>query len=85
MLTNSALETVMIVVAETAPNVALITAVPAIFAVARPALSILATSTLALAHVACCDRSWLLPSEKIPVAVKANVRPLATVGASGVI
>src|SRR5438270_107549 len=76
--------TVSTVLPTTLPTVAEIVEVPALTAVARPALLIVATAAFEDAQVTPEERSWVDPSEFVPVAVNCCVDPVASVGAAGV-
>ncbi len=69
MDTRVAEVTVRIVFPETLPNAAATVVEPAETDIASPALSIVATPIFDELHVTCVVRSWLLLSEKIPVAI----------------
>ncbi len=80
--------TVRVVLPEIVPNIALIVVVPATMEVARP-LEPAVSLMLALAvskelHVTDAVRSFLVPSEYIPVALNCWVVPIAMDGLVGV-
>jgi hypothetical protein len=76
--------TVRVVLPERVPEVAVMIVVPAARAVARPLLSTAATYGLSELHVTCAVISWVVPSEKVPVAVNCWVAPLSMPGSAGV-
>jgi hypothetical protein len=59
--------------------------VPAVRAVARPLLLTVAAVVLDEVQVTCEAISWVVPSEKVPVAVNCRVVPRGTLGLAGVI
>ena len=61
--------------AETSPEVALMVVVPGVRAVASPFLSTVATAVLDELQVTEMVTSWVVPSEKNPVAVSCWVPP----------
>ncbi len=61
--------TARVVLAETVPKVVVMVAVPSVRAVAKPLLPIVATNGLDDPQVTCEVRSWVVSSEKVPVAV----------------
>ena len=67
--------TVRVVFTEIVPEVAVMVAVPAVRAVARPLLLIPATVVLDELQVTCVVISRVVPSEKVPVAVNCWVVP----------
>ena len=71
--TSVAGSTVSVVDPETAPSVALTLVDPGATAVARPAVSIVATEVSTTAHVTCEVMSCELPSLHVPVAVSCAV------------
>jgi hypothetical protein len=77
--------TVRVVLAETAPEVAVMVAVPGAMAVARPLLLTVAANGLDELQVTCVVISWVVPSEKVAVAVNCWVVPPGTLGLAGVI
>jgi hypothetical protein len=77
--------TVRVVLPETVPEVAVMVVVPAVRAVARPLLLTVATKGLDELQVTCVVISWIVPSEKVPVAVNCWVVPPGTLGSAGVI
>ena len=77
--------TVRVVLPEKPPEVAVMVAVPVATAVARPLLLTVATNGLAELQVTCVVISWVVPSEKVPVAVNCWVAPPSTRGSAGVI
>jgi hypothetical protein len=60
--------TVRVVLPEILPEAAVIVAVPAVTAVARPLLFTVATEVLDELQVTCVVISWLVPSEYVPEA-----------------
>ena len=76
--------TVRVVCAETPPEVAVMVVVPAVRAVANPLLSTVATAVLEELQVTEMVTSWVVPSEKVPVAVNCSVVPPGTLGLAGV-
>ena len=76
--------TVSVVLAETAPEVALMVVVPAVNAVTRPLLLIAATAVLIEVQVTKLVTSCIVPSEKAPIAVNCRVVPPGMVGLAGV-
>lgn len=76
--------TVRVVFAETSPEVAVMVVVPAVTAVASPLLSTVATAVLEELQVTKMATSWVVPSEKVPVAVNCWVVPPGTLGLAGV-
>jgi hypothetical protein len=76
--------TVRVVFAETSPEVAVMVVVPAVTAVASPLLSTVATAVLEELQVTEMVTSWVVPSEKVPVAVNCWVVPPGTLGLAGV-
>jgi hypothetical protein len=78
--------TVRVVLPETVPEVAvMVVAVPIAMAVAKPLLSTVAANGLEELQVTCIVISWVVPSEKVPVAVSCWVVPPGTLGLAGVI
>jgi len=78
--------TVKVVLPETVPEVAvMVVAVPIAMAVAKPLLLTVATYGLDELQVTCVVISWVVPSEKVPVAVSCWVVPPGTLGLAGVI
>ena len=61
--------TVRVVFTEINPEVAVMVVVPAVRAVARPLLLTVATEVSDELQVTCVVISWVVPSEKVPVAV----------------
>jgi hypothetical protein len=88
MLTNWALVTVSVVLPETGPPVvvivALMTELPTVSVEANPAPSMVATLVVAEAQVTWLVRSWVVASEKVPVAVNWRVVPSGLLGLPGV-
>jgi hypothetical protein len=76
--------TVRVVFPEILPEVAVMVAVPAPTAVARPLLFTVATDVLGELQVTCVVISWLVPSEYVPEAVNCLVTPTGTLGLAGV-
>ena len=76
--------TVRVVLAEIAPEVALMVAVPAATAVARPLLLTVATDVLDELQVTCVVTSRLVPSEYTPEAANCRVTPTGMLGLTGV-
>ena len=70
-------------VPEILPEMALMVAVPAARAVARPPLLTVATDVSDDLQVTCVLISWLVPSEYVPVAVKSLEFPAAMLGLAG--
>ena len=69
---------------EIPPKVALMAAVPAATAVARPPVLILATALFDELQVTCVVISWFVPSEYVPVAVNCWMPPTAMLRLAGV-
>src|SRR6266498_1546384 len=65
------------------PNAALMVEVPRLLAVARPLTVIDATLLLDECQCATPVTSWVLPSEKVAVALNCWLRPRAIVGLAG--
>jgi len=76
--------TVRVVLLEIAPKVAVMVAVPAPMAVARPLPSTVATDVLEELQVTCVVISWLVPSEYAPEAANCWVTPTGMLGLTGV-
>ena len=77
--------TVRVVLPEIAAvEVAVMVAVPATTAVARPLLSIVATDVFEEFQVTCVVISWVDPSEKVPAAANCWVNSMGTLGLAGV-
>ncbi len=76
--------TVRVVLPETVPEAAVIVAVPAAMAVARPLLLTTATVVLDELQVTCVVMSWVVRSEKIAVAVNCWVVPAGMLRSAGV-
>ena len=76
--------TVKVVLPEMLPEVAVMVAVPAEAAVARPLPLTGATDVLEECQVTCVVRSWLVPSEYVPEAVNCLVSPTGMLGLAGV-
>lgn len=76
--------TVSVVLAQTAPEVAVMVVVPAVRAVPRPLLLIVAIAVLMEVQVTKLVTSRIVPSEKAPIAVNCWVVPPAMVGLAGV-
>src|SRR5882757_6269955 len=71
---------------ETKPPAAVMVVVPTLAAAAMPVeLPIEATAVVDELHVTCVVRFWVELSENTPVATSCKVRPLARLGAGGVI
>ena len=68
---------------EILPEMALMVAVPAATAAARPPLLTVATDVSDDLQVTCVLISWLVPSEYVPVAVKSLEFPAAMLGLAG--
>jgi hypothetical protein len=77
--------TVRVVIPETVPEVAVTAAVPIAMAVAKPLMLTVATNGLDELQATCVVISWVVPSEKVPVAVNCWVVPPGTLGLAGVI
>ncbi len=77
--------TVSVVDADIEPEAAMIVEVPAATAVANPEALTAATPELDELQVTVADRSWVVLSEKVPVAVNCSVVPFAVLGMGGVI
>ena len=77
--------TVMVVLPETAMKVAVMVTEPAAMAMASPLLLITTTVVLDELQVACVLISWVVPSEKVAVAVNCWVVPTGRLGLAGVI
>ena len=69
---------------EILPEVAVMVAVPAATAVARPLLLTVATDVLDEVQVTCVVISWVVPSEYVPEAVNCWVVPTGMLGLAGV-
>ena len=67
--------TVRVVFPEILPEVAVMVAVPAATAVARPLLFTVATDVLDELQVTCVVISWVVPSEYVPEAANCLVFP----------
>ena len=80
----TAVGTVRVVLPEILPKVAVMVAVPAATAVARPLVLTVATDGLDEVQVTCVLISRLVPSEYEPVAANCWVLPAGTLGVSGV-
>ena len=76
--------TVRVVLPEIVPEVAVIEAVPAATAVARPLLLTVTTDVFEEVQVTCAVISRLMPSEYVPVAVNCWVTPTGILGLTGV-
>ena len=76
--------TVRVVLPDIVPEVAVIVAVPAETAVARPLLLTVAIDVLDELQVTDTLISWVVPSENVPVAENCWVTPLGMVGLAGV-
>lgn len=76
--------TVNVVLPDTEPEVAVIVAVPKTAEVASPALLTVATEVEEELQVTVAVRSWLVLSEKMPVAMNCLVVPRAMLGFVGV-
>jgi hypothetical protein len=76
--------TVRVVLPEIVPKVAVMAAVPAETAVARPLLLMVATDVLEEFQLTCVVISWVVPSENVPLAVNCWVTPPGMVGSAGV-
>jgi len=76
--------TVRVVLLEIAPNLAVMIAVPAATAVARPLLSTVATDVLDELQTTRPFISWLVPSEYAPEAANCWVTPTGMLGLAGV-
>lgn len=74
--------TFTVAVSETAPTLAAIVVVPADTAVAMPLLSTVATAGEEELHVT-LERSWVVPSLKVPVAMNWTDPPTGTLAGSG--
>ena len=81
--------TVTAVAPNTVPRLAVMVAMPTAVAVTRPWLSAALLTVTSVgaeeSQVTSAVRSWVLPSEKVPVAVSDFVVPLAREGFGGVI
>ena len=77
-------ETVRVVEPEIVPRIAVIVAWPAARACASPAEVIVATVVGAALQVTCVVRSWVEPSEYVPVAANCWLPSGASVGLAGV-
>jgi hypothetical protein len=66
------------------PDVAVIVVEPGATAVARPPLLIVATEVSKELQLTLAVRSWLDPSEYLPVAINCSVTPAGTLGCAGV-
>ena len=86
--TSVAAVTVSVVEPEITPDVAVIVVAPTAAALARPseppALEIVAIASTEDDHVTVAVRSWVVASEKTPVAVNCCVVPFAMLGSGGV-
>ena len=76
--------TVKVVFTKIVPEVTVMVVVPAVRAVARPLLLTVATAVLDELQVTEIFTSWVVPSEKVPVAVNCWVAPPGTLGLAGV-
>jgi hypothetical protein len=76
--------TVTVVVAEVAPEVAVMTDEPTAIAVARPVELTVAALAVAEVQVTVLVRLAVVPSVYVPTALNCSVRPFATLGAAGV-
>ena len=76
--------TVRVVLPATVPSVAEMVVLPALTAVARPVLLIVATLVLEDVHATWLVRFCVLPLEYVPVAVNDCVVPVEIVGVAGV-
>jgi hypothetical protein len=76
--------TVRVVVPVLPPDVAVMVVVPAASPDALPTLSMVAVAMLDELQTTCVVKSWVLASEKVPVAVNCWVVPLAMLGLVGV-
>ena len=70
--------------AETVPEIAVMVIVPAVRALAKPLLLTVATAVLDELQVTCAVILWVVPSEKVPVAVNCWVVPPGTLRLAGV-
>jgi hypothetical protein len=77
--------TVSVVVPEILPEVAVMLVAPAVTAVARPLLLTVATEVLDELQLTCEVKSWLVPSENVPVAANCPVLCRGVLGLAGVI
>ena len=75
--------TVMVVIPEMAPEVAVITAVPRPIPMTKPVLSTVAMESLDELHVACFVMSKVVPSENMPVTASCTVKPWGMAGLFG--
>ncbi len=75
---------VSVVLSETVPIVAVMIVVPAARAVASPLLLIVATAVLIEIQLTELVISWIVPSEKVPVAVNCRADPPGILGLAGV-
>ena len=73
-----------IVLPEIFPKLAIMVVVPTATAVARPLLLTVATDGLDELQLTCEVRSFVVPSENVPVAVKGWVAPSLILGVGGV-
>ena len=76
--------TVRVACPEVAPEVAVMIAVPAATAVAKPLLLTVATDGLDELQMTCGVISWLVPSEYVPEAVNCGVNPTGMLRSAGV-
>jgi len=76
--------TVRVVLPEILPNVAEMVEVPCATPVARPPLLIVAMDVLEEFQVTCAVRSFVVPSEYVPVAANCRVPPTAMLALAGV-
>jgi hypothetical protein len=70
-------------VPDTGPRVARTTVEPARIALAEPPVAMIATEGSEVDQVASAVTSWVVKSEKCPIAVKATGAPAGTTGSSG--
>ncbi len=85
METSVAAVTVRVVEPETPPKVAVIVVDPTPTPIASPGLVIVALLTSDDVQLTCVDKSWVVLSVNVPVAVNCCVVPLAMLGFEGVI
>jgi hypothetical protein len=76
--------TVTAAAADTPPRVAVIVALPTPIALTRPSLLTVVIAFEDEVQIAKAVRSWVVPSEKLPVAVTCTVVPLAIEEPGGV-
>jgi len=74
---------VRVVFPEILPELAVMVVVPAAIAVARPLLLIVATDGFDELQVTCEVRSFVVPSENVPVAANGWVAPILILGTGG--